>query len=100
MEQQSIEKLRHSIDADWTKHGLPALVSCLSLENIEALDDENIQILLLATRRMVLEKLDVDVEPLCDDDRLSRLLELSKVRDRGVSWVSVHNKYVSFCYDF
>lgn len=36
-----------------------------------------------------LEKFDVEVEPLCDDDRLSRLLELSRFREHGASWVSV-----------
>lgn len=35
-----------------------------------------------------LEKLEVEVEPLWEDDRLSRLLELSTDRDFGASWVS------------
>lgn len=35
-----------------------------------------------------LEKLEVEVEPLWEDDRLSRLLELSTDRDLGASWVS------------
>lgn len=36
-----------------------------------------------------LEKLEVDVEPLCDEDKLSKLLELSMVNDLGASCVSV-----------
>lgn len=39
-----------------------------------------------------LEKLEVEVEPLWEDDRLSRLLELSTDRDFGASWVSRKNQ--------
>ena len=34
------------------------------------------------------EKLDVEVEPLWEDDKLSKLLELSRVNDLGASCVS------------
>lgn len=42
------------------------------------------------------EKLEVDVDPLWEEDKLSRLLELSKTRDLGASWVSVKkiNRYI------
>lgn len=39
-----------------------------------------------------LEKLEVEVDPLWLDDRLSRLLELSMDSDLGASWVSAWYK--------
>lgn len=42
-----------------------------------------------------LEKLEVEVEPLWEDDRLSRLLELSTDRDFGASWVSRKNTKIN-----
>jgi hypothetical protein len=39
-----------------------------------------------------LEKFEVDVDPLWDEDKLSKLLELSRLSEHGASWVSKNKK--------